>query len=111
MEHVALKQLVVLGELIMFATVGLRISDFVDRALCIDGFSHGFRHRWIGVEAMTMTHGHGERQYTMKSAYLPLLALQLLFSRFISFRAIASFSSLPPLHSCMFRTTAELTHL
>ena len=34
----------------MFATVGLGISDFVDRALCIDGFSHGFRHWWISVQ-------------------------------------------------------------
>ena len=34
---------------------------------------------------------HGKRQCPMKSVYIWLFALQLLFSRFVSFRAIASF--------------------
>ena len=44
-----------------------------------------------------MTHGHGERQSTMKSAYSLLLALQWLLTRFISFKAIALFLSTHPL--------------
>ena len=39
----------------------------------------------------TWPHGHDEKQCPRKSVYILLLALQLLFSRFVSFRAIASF--------------------
>ena len=46
-----------------------------------------------------MNHGHGERQSTMKSAYLLLLALQWLLSRFITFRAVAFF---PPIHPFLY---------
>ena len=46
-----------------------------------------------------MTHGHGERQSTMKSAYLLLLPLQWLLSRFITFRAVTFF---PPIHPFLY---------
>ena len=49
------------------------------------------------VFSMAMTHSHGEGQSTMKSAYLQLLALQLLLGRFISFRSIAFFPPTLPL--------------
>ena len=50
-------------------------------------------------------HGHGGRQCIMRSAFILLVALQLLFSRFVSFRlsfrALYSFFARPP-SSCIY---------
>ena len=77
-------------------------SDFVYRIShyeCFCGFGHGFDtlllYVWVEwCSGIAMAYGYGERQgrlYTMRSIYIPLVALQLLFSRFISFRVILSF--------------------
>ena len=87
------------------AAVGLGVSEFriAHIAWC---FRHGFVfqwfHAWIWVcfmhgykcSGIAIANGHGERQgrqRTIRSAFILLVALQLLFSRFISFRVIAYF--------------------
>ena len=48
-----------------------------------------------GGSGIATARGHGGRQCTMRSAYILRIALPLLFSRFISFRVIASFFARP----------------
>ena len=91
----------------LIATVGLGVGDFVCR------ISHYFVFRWFQAWVGNMVrntmvscmggmvfrpHGHGKRQCTTRSAYILPLPRQLFFSRFISFRVIASFFfARPPL--------------
>ena len=69
---------------------------------CLGGFRHGFETPCLhgfGCSGIAMAHSRGGRQgrqCTMRSASILLVALQLLFSRFISFRVIAYF--FPPAH-------------
>ena len=79
--------------------VGLGVSDFVYR---IFGFSEICSFR-ISHNRMAMR-PHGKKQCPKKSVYILLFALQLLFSRFISFRV--SFRSItffrPPTPACIY---------
>ena len=84
------------SKLSFLATVGLGVSDFVYR---IFGFSEICSFR-ISHNRMAMR-PHGKKQCPKKSVYILLFALQLLFSRFISFRAIASFFR-PPTPACIY---------
>ena len=52
--------------------------------------------------------GYGERWCTMRSAYLLLLTLYLLYSRYISFRVTVSFSPAHPLYIYSYEPTPGL---
>ena len=53
---------------------------------CFGGFMHGYK-----CSGIAMAHGHGGRKCTVRNAFILLVALQLLFCRFIPFRVIAHF--------------------
>ena len=106
------------------AAVGLGVSECISqyrmnrtiRVSVVSCMDMGMSHAWIWVCFM---HGYGYvsgmdvsaqalpwrmamardrgRQCTMRSAFILLVALQLLFSRFISFRVIAYFFRPPTL--------------
>ena len=80
----------------LVATGGLGVSEFVYRMFTLFvsvRFAH-FVYRMIALWP------HGKKQCPSKSVYILLFALQLLFSRFVSFRAITSFFS--PTHPCLY---------
>ena len=83
------------------ATVGLGVSDFVYR---IFGFSEIYSFLISHNRVMAMR-PHGRKRCPRKSVYILLFALQLLFSRFVSFRvsfiAIAVFFR-PPTPACIY---------
>ena len=62
----------------VFATVRLGFSDFKYRIIALF-VSVSDMVSWICMD-LVHRHGHGGEQYTVRSAYIPLLALQLLFS-------------------------------
>ena len=85
------------------AAAGLGVSDSVHRIIALfisvvsmvsgmgtkSPWFHGVA--WLWCTGIAMAHGDGGSQCTMRGAYIPLFALQLLFSRLISFRVLASF--------------------
>ena len=79
----------------------------------MDSKHHGFMHGWIGVQVQAFSHSHGGRQCTMRNAYILLVALQLLFSRSLSFRIIASCFARPPssVHTYSYVSTPGLYRL
>ena len=78
------------------AKVGLGVNDFVYPIIT------------LFVSGMDLVHRHGGKQGTMRSAYMQLFALQFLFSRFISFRVVASVFR-PPTQPCLYMHIATFS--
>ena len=97
---------------VMVAAVGMGVSDSVyciSYHSCFGNFGHGFEillfdawGEWCS--GIAMAHGRGGRQgrqCTMRSALILFVALQLLFSRFISFRVVVCFVRPPTVFLCI----------